>query len=172
MSDLFQTTPPNQRRYGLVIVIGIIAGILSALVKSGVETLLPPRDPDVIAPPVKLLMELGVNVQHEVYTYSEQVVNWGGNGVHILFSIVCAVIYCFASEIFPKVRLLQGLVFGYIAAFSAHGFILPALNLATPLWDAGTDGIISEVVGTGLWAWSIEITRGYLYGKLSGARSR
>lgn len=104
-------------------------------------------------------MELGVNAQSEVYSYSDQVVNWGGNAVHILFSIFCALLYCFLSEVFPKVKVFQGVIFGLILAFGAHGIIFPLFHLSAPVWQLHFDSILSEIIGTSFWMWTIEIVR-------------
>ncbi|UNM95633.1 DUF1440 domain-containing protein [Ignatzschineria rhizosphaerae] len=159
MHKLFSTTLATERRYSLAVFIGIIAGFISALVKSGSEEILPPRSPNTIPPPVELLEKLGVHVNEYVYTFSDQTVAWAGNAVHILFSIVIAVMYCFLSEIFPKVRMLQGVIFGLIIAIGAHGIILPILGLSSTPFNVPIDGIISELIGTPLWIWTIEIIR-------------
>lgn len=156
---LFQRTRADTRNYGVAVLVGIIGGILSAFVKSGTEGILPPRLPGVTPPPVELLQELGVNLQNMVYTYSDQVINWGGNGVHILFSIVFGVIYCVIAEIFPKVKLGQGLVFALLVVIAFHGICLPVLNLSPAVWNLSADEIYSELIGTCLWMWTIEIVR-------------
>lgn len=92
MINLFERTNRSTRHIGLAFFIGIAGGVVSALVKSGVETLLPPRTADTLPPPIILLKDFGVDVNHTVYEFMGYVVNWGGNGVHILFSIVCAII--------------------------------------------------------------------------------
>ena len=45
MSGIFEQTPPNHRRYGVAIFVGLIAGLLSAFVKWGAEHPFPPRSP-------------------------------------------------------------------------------------------------------------------------------
>lgn len=163
MGKLFETTLTKERHYGVAIFVGIIAGFIAALVKSGVEGILPPRSPTTTPPPVELLEKLGVHVNEYVYTFSDQVVAWAGNTVHILFSILMAILYCVLSEIFPKVRLLQGVIFGLIIAIGAHGIILPLLGLSSSPFSSPfnipLDGIISELVGTPVWIWTIEVIR-------------
>ena len=138
---------------------GIAAGIVSALVKSGVETLLPPRLPDVTPPPISLLEKMGLDASSMVYTFSDQIVNWGGNGVHILFSIVIALVYCLLASKTQLVTLWHGLPFGWIMAFGAHGIVLPAMGISPEVWDILPQGAISEVVGTTFWMWTIECVR-------------
>ncbi|WVD64638.1 DUF1440 domain-containing protein [Utexia brackfieldae] len=159
MINLFQRTKPSTRCYSLAVLIGIIGGIISAFVKSGTEELMPPRLPGAIPPPVDLLKQMGIDVTNMVYTYSEQVVNYGGNGVHIIFSIVCAVFYGVVAEIFPKIKLWQGCLFGLIVAIGFHGIVLPVLQLTPPAWQLPVDGLLSEFLGTLLWVWVIEIVR-------------
>lgn len=157
--SLFQMTKPNTRHYGVAILVGIIGGLLSAFVKSGTEGILPPRAPGVTPPPVELLQELGLNIQHMVYTYSDQIINWGGNGIHIVFSIVFGIVYCVIAEVFPKIKLGQGLAFALLVAIAFHGICLPVLNLSPAVWNLSFDEIFSELVGTCLWMWTIEIVR-------------
>lgn len=160
MTNIFKKTNPKYRNYGVILFVGLIAGIISAMVKSGIETILPPRSSETISPPIKLLMDLGANTSSEIYTYSEQVVNWGGNGVHILFSIIIAIVYCFLAEIFPKIKTMQGIIFGLVvAAVGAHAIVLPLLGLSSPVWQLNFDSIFSEIIGTCLWIWTIEIVR-------------
>lgn len=159
MSHLFMKTKPNTRNYPVALLAGIIGGIMSGFVKSGTEGIMPPRTPNRIAPPIEMIQDLGVNVHDMVYTYSDQIVNWGGSGIHMLFSIVWAVIYCIAAEIFPKVKLWQGLAFGILVTVLFHGVLLPILNLSPLPWQLPGDEIFSEAVGTLLWIWTIEIFR-------------
>ena len=159
MIKLFETTKPSTRNYPVAIFVGILAGILSAFMKSGVETIFPPRTPTTTPPPIALLQELGQNTSQMIYTFSDTVVNWGGNGVHFLFSIVCAVIYCVAAEIFPKTKMWAALAFGLGVMVLGHGTILPLLHLSPAPWDIPLDGIISEIIGTAIWMFTIEIVR-------------
>jgi len=158
-TDLFQKTKPAARCYSLAVWLGVISGFISALVKSGTEGILPPRLLTEGAPPVTLLKNLGIDVTHWTYTYSEQIVSYGGNLVHIIFSIVTAIIYCVVAEIFPKIKLYQGLIFGLIVAVAFHGILMPILGISTPAWDLRLEEIISEIFGTALWVWVIEIVR-------------
>ncbi|MDF7667626.1 DUF1440 domain-containing protein [Orbaceae bacterium ESL0727] len=159
VNGLFQTTKSDTRCYFTAIWIGIVTGFISALVKSGTEGIFPPRLIDEGAPPVLLLKKLGIDVSSWVYTYSEQAVYFGGNLVHIIFSIVWGVIYCVAAEIFPKVKMLQGIVFGLLVAILFHGIAMPILGISVPVWDLRFDEIFSEAFGTILWIWVIEIMR-------------
>ena len=156
MCKLFAMTSSKDRRFGVIIFVGIIAGFLAALVKSGAEGILPPRAPSTVPPPVELLEKLGVHVNEYVYTFSDQTVAWAGNAVHIAFSIVMALVYCILSEIFPRIKMAQGLVFGILIAIGAHGVILPLFGLSSTL---PLDGILSELLGTPVWIWTIEIVR-------------
>ena len=153
------TCPSLPHKAACWISAGLVAGVISALVKSGVETLLPPRLPNVTPPPIALLEKMGLDAQSMVYTFSDQIVNWGGNGTHILFSIVIALVYCFAACKTPLVTLWYGLPFGWIMAFGAHGLVLPAMGIGPEFWNIPPQGVISEVVGTTFWMWTIECLR-------------
>jgi len=159
MINLFEMSDKKYRHVCAMFYIGIVAGIFSALVKSGFETLIPPRTVETMPPPMVLLEKLGFNVSAMDYHWLGISINWGGNGVHILFSIVMAVIYCVSSEYFPKARMLHGVVFGVGVSILAHGLVVPLLGLSNWLWFAGPEALISEFVGTAFWIWSIEAIR-------------
>lgn len=76
--DLLKVTPRDKRYYGVAVFSGVITGVISAFVKSGTEAILPPRTPDRIAPPVQMLNDFGIDWHKLVYSYSEQMVYWGG----------------------------------------------------------------------------------------------
>ncbi|PIT55037.1 YagU family protein [Snodgrassella alvi] len=167
MSNLFTRTQPASRNYAVAFLAGIMGGLIAAFVKSGMEGVMPPRMPNRVAPTVQIIQDMGIDMHNMVYIYSDQVVNWGGNVVHILFSIVWAVIYCMAAEIFPKVKLWQGLAFGIGVTILFHGMMLPVLNLSPALWNLPFDELFSELVGTLLWMWTIEVFRHDLSSRLT-----
>ena len=153
------TCKPSSNALQCLLGAGVVAGVISALVKSGVETLLPPRLPNVTPPPIGLLEKMGFDAQGMVYTFSDQVVNWGGNGVHVLFSVVIAVVYCLLASRCDKVTMWFGLPFGWVMAFGAHGMVLPLMGIGPMVWNIPLDGAISGVVGTTIWMWTIECVR-------------
>lgn len=157
--NLLELTQKKARHISIAIYVGVIAGIFSALVKSGFEGLIPPRTLETTPPPVVLLEKLGINVDAMTYDWMGYSINWGGNGVHILFSIVIAVIYCVIAEYLPKVKMLHGIIFGIGVSIFAHGLVVPLLGLSGWLWTAGPEALISEFVGTAFWIWSIEAIR-------------
>jgi len=159
MSTLLAVRPKSERNIELAIWAGIVAGVISALVKSGFETLIPPRTLSTTPPPVVLLEKLGFNVNTMTYEWMGYSINWGGNGVHILFSIVMAIIYCVAVEFLPRARMLHGVGFGVGVSVFAHGLVVPLLGLSGWLWLAGSQALISEFVGTAFWIWTIEAVR-------------
>ncbi|RIY32644.1 hypothetical protein CJP74_03945 [Psittacicella melopsittaci] len=157
--NLFQMTKPSQRRFLLMFVIAIVAGILSAFVKDGWESTFPPRGVHDVPPPVLFLEVFGVDVSTKTYTILGVTGNWAATLTHLVFSIVMAEIYCLLAEVLPKVRLLKGAVYGYIAALSAHYVVLPMLGLPR---EFSIPGFLSELGGTFLWIWTIEVFRAYM----------
>lgn len=159
MINLFELSNKKDRHLWTMIYVGIIAGIFSALVKSGFETLIPPRTPETMPPPMVLLEKLGFNVSTMDYHWLDTTINWGGNGVHILFSIAIAIIYCVVCEYLVKAKMLHGVIFGVGVSVFAHGLVVPLLGLSGWLWLAGPEALISEFIGTAFWIWSIEAIR-------------
>lgn len=157
--NLFQTTKPQNRRYVAALWAGFWGGNISSFVKWGTEVPFPPRTPDRPIPPKEMLQDWGVNVANTVYPYSEHIVNWGVAGVHHIFSIVFALFYCLIAEIFPNIKLGQGIVFSLLVTIMFHGVLLPMNGWAPQLWDLPLQEIMSETLGHALWMWTIEIFR-------------
>lgn len=152
-------TNKSSRQYGLSIFIGIIAGIVSGIIKLGWEVMFPPRILERQTPPQILLENLGINVKDMTYEFSGFVMNYGNFIIHFGFSIVCAILYCFIAEIWPKVKLWQGCAAGLIFWFGAHILIMPLMGLTPPAIDLPFDEQISEIFGHLIWMWVIEIFR-------------
>ena len=157
--NLFQTTQAKNRRYIAAMWAGFWGGNISSFVKWGTEIPMPPRTPDRGIPPKEMLQDWGFDVANMTYTYSEHLINWGVAGIHHVFSIVFALFYCVVAEIFPKIKLGQGLVFSLLVTIMFHGVLLPMNGWAPQLWDLPMDEIISEVFGHAVWMWTIEIFR-------------
>lgn len=156
---LFELTKKCDRHIYFAIFIGLIAGIISAFVKSGFEELFPPRLSTTTPPPIVLLEKLGIHIDGMTYHWMDYTINWGGNGIHILFSVVVAIIYCVIVEYFPRAKMLHGIAFGLCVSIVAHGFLVPLFGLSHWLWVSGSEAIISEFVGTAFWMWTIEAIR-------------
>lgn len=163
MYNLFEMSTKKSRHICLAIYIGIIAGIISALVKSGFEDLIPPRTLETLPPPIVLLEKFGFYTNDMTYHWMGYTINWGGNGIHILFSIIIGITYCILNEYFVKTKMLHGIIFGIGISIFAHGLIVPLLGLSGWLWTAGTEALISEFVGTAFWIWTIEAIRQNLH---------
>lgn len=146
---------------GTLLIAGIAGGFISAMVKSGTEDIMPPRLPGVTPPPIQMLDAMGFHADKMNYVYCAQTINWGGNGVHILFSIVIAVIYCFLVPFNKIFKIWAGIPFGLIIAFGAHSFVLPLLGIGQNVFLGPVEGWISEIIGTILWMWTIECFRRY-----------
>ncbi|RWR01875.1 hypothetical protein ED28_09545 [[Pantoea] beijingensis] len=157
--ELFTTTKKSARNYGVALFAGFIGGNISSFVKWGTENPLPPRTPDRAIPPMEMLNDLGIKTSDLVYHYSGHVVNWGVAGVHHLFSIVFAMFYCFVAEIFPKIKLWQGVLFALVVTVVFHGIVLPLGGWAPPMWDLPSAELFSETLGHILWMWTIEVFR-------------
>lgn len=153
------TTPKRNRAYFLSIIIGIIGGIISGIVKLGWEVMFPPRTPDRLTPPQILLDNIGIKVQDMTYQYSEQIMNYGNFIIHFGFSIVCAVIYCFVAEIWPKIKLWQGCAASLVFWFGAHILVMPLMGLTPSAFALPFDEQVSEILGHMVWMWVIEIFR-------------
>ncbi|MDO4626681.1 MAG: DUF1440 domain-containing protein [Pasteurellaceae bacterium] len=93
-----------------------------------------------------------------VYTFADQVFNWIGV-THIIFSLVFAIGYCLVAEVFPKIKLWQGVFAGILATIGSHYLSFPALGLTPPVSEWPWYEHVSEIVGHILWFWTIEMIR-------------
>ncbi|WP_159567143.1 YagU family protein [Budvicia diplopodorum] len=159
MSSYFATTNKQVRRYGVALWAGFLGGNIASFVKWGTENPLPPRTPDRAIPPAEMLRDFGFQVNEMIYTYSGHLVNWGVAGVHHLFSLFFAMFYCFVAEIFPQIKLWQGVAFAILITIVFHGLVLPIGAWAPPIWELPLDELISETFGHIVWMWAIEIFR-------------
>lgn len=150
-------------RKKVAIIVGIITGIISAIVKFGWEIPFPPRTPerDLTNPPQQLLEQLGMSFDH-----SHTVYYFNGNPrpiisflVHFSFSIVFAIIYCVAAEYYPKIKLWQGTLYGLIIYIAFHVILMPILGTVPAPWDQPFEEHFSELFGHMFWTWIIELTR-------------
>lgn len=152
-------TAKRNRAYFLSIIIGLISGFVSGVVKLGWEVAFPPRTFDRLTPPQILLENFGVKVKELTYTYSGHIIEYTNLIIHFGFSIVCAIIYCFIAEIWPKVKLWQGCAAGLVFWFGAHILIMPLMGLTPPALSLPFDEQLSEILGHMLWMWVIEVFR-------------
>lgn len=156
-------TSSRHRYIGLAIFSGAIAGLIAAWAKSGFEQLFPPRLATTLPPPQVLLNQLALHTQALNYHWMGYRIDLAGQSVHLIFSMLMAMMYCVLVEYCARVQCLHGLLFGLAVLFLAHGVFLPVLGLSVSLWHEATQAVISELVGTAVWIWTIEAIRQHLY---------
>lgn len=171
IKDYLITTNPARRRYGTAAIVGIAAGIMSAFVKWGAEVPLPPRTfsegRDEFNPPYLFLRDyLGIDPTQTVYTFSEHLIN-PVMVTHIIFSLVFAIGYCLVAEVFPKIKMWQGVWAGIVATIAVHWITFPLMGLTPSLTELPLDEYISELLGHIFWFWAIEIIRRDLRNRLT-----
>lgn len=158
-----RVTDPARRRYRVAALVGLIAGLFSAVVKFGWEVPFPPRTParNATNPPQELLQQLGVSPET-----SHATVGFNGNelpiysfAVHFGFAVFFALLYCLAAERYPQIKLWQGAAFGLALWFVFHVVAMPAMGTVPAPWDQPLEEHLSEVFGHAIWLWSIEIVR-------------
>lgn len=159
----FIITDPSRRKYGVAALVGLIAGLFSAIVKFGWEVPFPPRTPERNAtnPPQTLLEQLGMSADA-----SHTSVVFNGNElpiysfiIHFCFAIVFALFYCIVAEMYPAIKLWQGAAFGIIVYVAFHVILMPLMGTVPAPWDQPFAEHFSEFFGHIIWLWSIEIVR-------------
>lgn len=154
---------PSRRRIPQALLAGLIAGLISAIVKFGWEVPLPPRTPERNAtnPPQQLLEQLGFSEQftHQTYSWLGNDLPWVSFIVHFSFAIVFALIYCVAAEYYPRIKLWQGAAFGIAIWVVFHLVLMPAMGTVPAPWDQPFGEHFSELFGHAVWMWIIEIVR-------------
>ncbi|ARD42304.1 YagU family protein [Actinomyces gaoshouyii] len=169
MSSLLTRTDPARRRIGTAIIVGLIGGFFSAIVKFGWEVPFPPRTPGIRSetnPPQSMLEWFGMShdTSHATVTFNNNPAPIMSFIVHFGFAIVFALIYCVIAEYYPGIKLWQGAAFGILVYVGAHVVVMPLLGWApSPFpWVAGAQTWsehFSEFFGHIIWLWSIEVVR-------------
>lgn len=149
---------------------GLIAGMISGMVKIGWETIFPPRTiaRNATNPPQHLLEQLGLShdTTHAfVYFSTDQKVYYVALIIHFAFAIVFAALYIFLAQYWKPVTLWQGTIYGVVIWLAFHWIIMPAMGTIPALWNQPFDEHFSEFFGHIVWAWSIAATAYYLAAK-------
>ena len=142
---------------------GIIAGLLSGIVKLGWEVMFPPRTPvrDATNPPQQLLQLLGVpsDVTHLTYSFSEHALPWISFIIHYSFSVVIAIIYILLAKKYTKITLGYGALFGIIIWIAFHLIIMPIMQVVPSPFEQPFAEHISELFGHIVWMMVIDMVR-------------
>ncbi|WP_159625629.1 MULTISPECIES: YagU family protein [unclassified Actinomyces] len=178
MSSLLTRTDPARRRIGAAIIVGLIGGFFSAIVKFGWEVPFPPRTPGIRSetnPPQSMLEWFGMShdASHATVTFNNNPAPIMSFIVHFGFAIVFALIYCVLAEYYPGIKLWQGAAFGILVYVGAHVVVMPLLGWApNPFpWVAGAQTWsehFSEFFGHIVWLWSIEVVRRDIRNRITG----
>ncbi|MBE6483178.1 MAG: DUF1440 domain-containing protein [Actinomycetaceae bacterium] len=158
-----RTTEPARRNFRVAFLVGLIAGVFSAIVKFGWEVPFPPRTPERNAtnPPQQILEQLGFSSD-----FTHTTIGFNGNElpiisfiIHFGFSIFFALLYCLVAEKYPQIKLWQGAAFGLFLWIFFHVVLMPAIGTVPAPWDQPFEEHLSEALGHMVWMWSIEIVR-------------
>lgn len=157
------TTDPARRRYPVALLVGVISGLISGIVKFGWEIPFPPRTPerDATNPPQALLELFGMSpdATHATYLYNGNPRPYVSFIIHFAFAITFAVLYCLVAERYPRIKLWQGTVFGVAVWVAFHLVIMPVIGVVPAPWDQPFAEHFSELFGHAFWMWIIELTR-------------
>lgn len=163
MYSLLAQTPPQNRRYALAVLLGLIGGLFSAIVKFGWEVPFPPRTPERNAtnPPQTLLEQLGMSpdAAHTMVVFNGNELPIYSFIIHFSFSIAFALIYCLVAERYTAITLWQGAAFGLAVWVVFHLILMPAMGTIPAPWDQPWQEWASEAGGHVIWMWSIELVR-------------
>nr|WP_204398413.1 YagU family protein [Arcanobacterium pluranimalium] len=168
-----QQTAKDRREYGVAVIVGIIAGIVSAIIKFGWEVPLPPRTPERNAtnPPQAFLEQLGFSdhTTHLSYTFNGNAgLPWVSFLIHFGFAIFFAVLYCVLAERFPQIKLWQGVAFGVGIWVVFHVVLMPLMGTVPAPWNQPWQEHFSEILGHAIWLWVIEIFRRDMRNRITG----
>lgn len=156
-------TPPSRKRYAVAAAVGVVAGVISGLVKLGWEVPLPPRSPDRQDPdpPQMLLEQLGVPARgtHAVCRYNGNEVPYVSLLAHFGFSVGVSTLYTVAAERYPRITLGQGTAYGLGTWAVLHLVLLPATRTIPAAWRQPWQEHLSEAAGHAVWMWAAELTR-------------
>ncbi|MBM7543335.1 YagU family protein [Periweissella beninensis] len=149
---------------------GLIAGMISGMVKIGWENIFPPRTiaRNLINPPQHMAMQLGIPkklVESYFYFSQDQKVFWFTLILHFSFAIVFSILYVFISQYWSKIGLWQGAAYGIVLWIVWHIILMPAFGTIPAPWNQPFDEHFSEFFGHIVWAWSIAAVTYFLIAK-------
>lgn len=156
-------TTTMRQRILTALFIGVVIGIIGAIVKFGWEVPFPPRTPlrDLTNPPQQLLQQMGMSfdITHLTYMYNENARPIVSFIMHFGFSITFGVLYAVVAEYRPSITLWQGAMYGFVVWIAFHILIMPALGTVPAPWDQPFAEHFSEATGHIFWAWVMELAR-------------
>jgi putative membrane protein len=153
----------TKKKILVAILVGVISGIICAIVKFGWEIPFPPRTAlrDLTNPPQEILQQLGFSFEFTHMSYSY-------NGIprpiisfimHFGFTITFGVLYCVIAEFYPKIKLWQGCVYGFAIWVIFHVVLLPLFGTVPAPWDQPMAEHMSEIFGHIFCFWVLELAR-------------
>lgn len=164
-------TDPSRRKYRLAILVGLIAGAFSAIVKFGWEVPFPPRTPErnAVNPPQTLLEQIGFpeSISRATVEFNGWELPISSFVVHFGFAIFFGILYCVIAERWPQIKLWQGAAFGLSLWILFHVLLMPLMGTVPAPWDQPWQEHFSEALGHVIWLWSIEIVRRDLRNRIS-----
>lgn len=147
---------------------GIIAGMISGMVKIGWEKILPPRTlaRDVVNPPQQMGASYKFTHTYVIYN-TDQKVFWVALILHFSFSIFFAwlLIYMVQFKKTAWAGLWEGALYGIIIWVAWHLIIMPVLGTTPAPWQMPFAEHFSEFFGHIVWGWSIAAVGYYLIAK-------
>ncbi|OFM99755.1 hypothetical protein HMPREF2630_02930 [Rothia sp. HMSC072B03] len=166
-------TDPARRRVGVAVLVGLIAGIFSGIIKFGWEVPFPPRTPERNStnPPQALLEQIfgmSPETSHATYSYLGNDLPYMSFIIHFAFAISFAILYCVVAEYWPKIKLWQGAAFGIVLYILFHVIVMPAMGIVPAPWNQPFGEHFSEFFGHIIWLWSIELVRRDLRNRITG----
>jgi putative membrane protein len=168
------TLDTNKKKILFAIFLGIIVGIICAIVKFGWEIPFPPRTParDLTNPPQEILQQLGFSYAFTHITYL-----YNGNArpiisfiMHFGFTITFGVLYCIIAEYWPKIKLWQGCVYGFVIWVVFHVVLLPLFGTVPSPLNQPLAEHLSELFGHVFCFWVMELARRDLRNRMTGEK--
>ncbi len=141
---LFTTTRRDERDWKAATIVGLVAGGISFFAKWGGEHMVPPRFADTLPPPA-IIAQDWFHMPATMYTWMGTPIGTAAI-IHAIMSIILLMIYIYLAEIFPRVRLWQGVAYGICAAIGAHFIAIPAMGLSGWPWELPWQASVSELV--------------------------
>jgi len=153
----------SKKQIWYAVLVGLIIGIIGAIVKFGWEIPFPPRTPDrdIVNPPQMILQQIGFSYDftHQTYEYSGVARPYISFIIHFAFSIFFGILYSVWVLYKPAIKLWQGAAYGLAIHVLFHVLLLPALGTVPAPWNQPFDEHFSEIFGHMFWTWVMELCR-------------
>jgi uncharacterized membrane protein YagU involved in acid resistance len=147
----------------LILLTGLISGVMTSFMEIGLSTV----TTDGVSIPYDIIESMGLDASALNYQTNGQVGLWEILTGLYIFSILASIVYCAFSIKFNVITACHGMLYSLSLFLIFYVIVLPAIGWIPVIWESTFDNLITVVVVTLLWGWTLEVFRYYFVSHLS-----